>query len=132
MAVADLTVRADDDGPWVAGGAGTFTLSVTADQAHEQSDKLVTLTHHLPMGLTPTAAEGDGWSCAISGHKVSCQSSRTVAPGESYPPVTVAVRVGRHVTGDAESITSLSVAGAEANTTNNTATSTVHIEPVGR
>ncbi|GAA2998601.1 hypothetical protein [Actinokineospora diospyrosa] len=130
MAVADLTVSAANDGPWVAGGTGTYTLSVSADPTHEQSDKLVTLTHHLPMGLTPTAAEGDGWSCAISGHKVSCLSSRTVAPGESYPPVTVTVLVGRHVTGSTESVTALSVAGTEANITNNTTTSTAHIDPV--
>ncbi|SER22132.1 hypothetical protein [Actinokineospora terrae] len=129
MAVADLTVSAGNDGPWVAGGTGSYTLSVSADLAHERSDKLVTLTHTLPMGLTPTDAEGDDWSCAISGHRVVCLSSRTVAPGESYPPVTVAVRVGRHVTGSVESITGLSVAGSEANTTNNTAASVVHIEP---
>ncbi|GLW90394.1 hypothetical protein [Actinokineospora globicatena] len=132
MALADLTVSADNDGPWVAGGTGTYTLSVSADLAHAQSDKLVTLTHTLPMGLTPTAADGDGWSCAISGHRVVCLSSRTVAPGQSYPPVTVTVQVGRHVTGATESITALSVAGTEANTTNNTFASAVHIDPATR
>ncbi|HVK19882.1 MAG TPA: hypothetical protein VM677_00815 [Actinokineospora sp.] len=127
MPVADLTVSASNDGPWTAGGVGTYTLVVSTSPTFDQSDKLVNLAHTLPTGLTPESAAGDGWSCSVSGRKVTCLSRLTVAPGDSYPPVVIKVLVGRHVAGPVSADSGVSVAGAEADTTNNTATSTTTV-----
>ncbi|WP_436497319.1 hypothetical protein [Actinokineospora sp. HUAS TT18] len=129
MTVADLTVTASNDGPWAAGGIGSYTLVVSASPTHGSSEKLVNLTHRLPSGVTAESAAGEGWSCSISGHTVNCLSTRAVAPGEMFPPVVVKVSVSRHLSGTVTARTGLSVAGAEADTTNNTATSDAEVLP---
>jgi hypothetical protein len=48
----------------------------------------------LPAGLTPTAANGPGWNCAISNQTVTCIQTNQTAAGTSAPTLTLTVNVG--------------------------------------
>ncbi|WP_424187060.1 hypothetical protein ACOBQX_04300 [Actinokineospora sp. G85] len=130
MSDADLTVCVSNDGPWVAGGTGAYTVVVSVEPGFGPSEKLVAVEHFLPAGLTARSATGQGWSCSITGHEVSCMSKQPLSAGESYPPVRIEVAVDRRLSGAVSARTAISVAGSEADTTNNTATSTAEVAPV--
>ena len=51
----------------------------------------VLMTDTLPAGLTATAISGPGWVCALA--TLACSRSDALAPGGSYPPITVTVNV---------------------------------------
>jgi hypothetical protein len=63
----------------------------------------VSVADELPSGLTLAGkteeeASGSGWNCAITNpSSVTCTRSDALAPGESYPPITLHV----HVSGEA-------------------------------
>ncbi|OLR94799.1 DUF11 domain-containing protein [Actinokineospora bangkokensis] len=130
MPDADLTVTATNDGPWQAGGTGRYTLLVSNSPDHGPSSRLVVVDLFLPTGLTATAVAGEGWSCSITGHEVSCLTKEPLEPGAAYPPITVDVEVGRGLSGPVDARVALSVAGSEADTTNNTTSSTATITPL--
>jgi peptidoglycan/xylan/chitin deacetylase (PgdA/CDA1 family) len=82
---------------------GRLTLKVTNSGTEPTDGTTVTLTQPLPAGLTamvnhpgfgagPTAASGEGWTC-IGGTPLRCTRSDVLAPGDSYPEVTVTVAV---------------------------------------
>ena len=83
--------------------AGVLTLTVANAGTDPTDGSVVTVTEALPAGLSalvnnpgldagPTAASGPGWTC--SGTATSrCTRSDVLAPGASYPPVTVTVAV---------------------------------------
>jgi hypothetical protein len=47
----------------------------------------------LPVGLTPTAAAGSGWTCEFLDLVVACSRSDALPPGSSYPPIVIAASV---------------------------------------
>jgi uncharacterized repeat protein (TIGR01451 family) len=51
------------------------------------------LADELPAGLTPTAAAGTGWTCAISGSRVTCERPDSLQPGTSWPTIQITVNV---------------------------------------
>src|SRR4051794_2887999 len=81
--------------------AGTLTLSVRNTGPDPTDGSAVTVTETLPAGLGalvnnpglnagPTAASGPGWTC--TGTTTSrCTRSDVLAPGASYPPITMTV-----------------------------------------
>ena len=73
-----------------------YTLTVSnAASAAATNGTLVTLTDTLPSGLAATAISGNGWSCTLT--TLTCSRSDVLAPGSSYPPVTLTVHVGLFV-----------------------------------
>jgi uncharacterized repeat protein (TIGR01451 family) len=107
VAAVDLRVAAGHDREPLLRAAGSNTtvyagrLTLTVSNAGDvASSGVVTVTDSLPAGLSPlvnnpgfdagpVAASGDGWSCVGT----SCSRSDALAPGASYPPVTITVRV---------------------------------------
>src|SRR5262249_28961913 len=85
----------------------------------------------LPSLLSATAASGNGWTCTIFGpQQVNCtQPAGTVAPGGSYPPITLAVNVSS--TSGPITVTNLaSVTGiGDANPANNSVFDFTQIVP---
>ncbi len=90
----------------------------------------VTMTDTLPTGLTPvtpTSASGSGWNCPTpSGQTITCTTSTVLAPGSSYPTITLNANV---VASTPTSVTNTATVsgGGEVNTANNTASDVTNI-----
>ena len=63
-----------------------YTISVSNVTAAATSDT-VTVTDTLPVGTTPVAMGGPGWTCTVS----TCTRSDTLAPGGTYPPIILTI-----------------------------------------
>jgi peptidoglycan/xylan/chitin deacetylase (PgdA/CDA1 family) len=82
---------------------GTLTETITNSGAGPTDGTTVTVTDTLPTGLGAlvnnpgfhagaVAASGPGWTCTRS-RTSSCTRSDVLAPGDSYPPITITVSV---------------------------------------
>ena len=67
----DLTISTSHVGNFKQGQIGALTVTATNSGSSPTSGP-VTLTGTLPLGLTPTAATGSGWSCTVTGRTVTC------------------------------------------------------------
>jgi Domain of unknown function DUF11 len=81
---------------------------------------LVSVIDELPAGLVPTTSSGTGWTCPISGQGLSCTRSDSLAPGQSYPAITLTVSVQPNAPASVTN-TATVFGGGEANPSNNTA-----------
>jgi uncharacterized repeat protein (TIGR01451 family) len=70
----------------------TLTLTVTNESGKATDGSPVTVTDPIPAGFTATAASGAGWTCAVAA-TVSCTRTDVLAPGATYPPITITVDV---------------------------------------
>ena len=104
-----------------------FTVTVT-NSGTPSTIGVVTLTDAVPPGLTPTAASGAAWICTIAGATVTCTRSDALAPGASYPPVTITVNVAANAPASVTNTATIS-GGGDVNTANNTATDVTTILP---
>ena len=81
----------------------------------------VTVVDNFPPDLIPTAAAGAGWTCTISANSATCTRSDALAPGASYPPITLTVNVAS--TAPAVEVNAAVVTGGnDGNSANNTVT----------
>jgi uncharacterized repeat protein (TIGR01451 family) len=71
----------------------TLTLTVTNESREPTDGSTVTVTDPIPAGLTATAAGGNGWTCGGT-TTISCTRADVLAPGATYPPITITVDVG--------------------------------------
>jgi uncharacterized repeat protein (TIGR01451 family) len=89
----DLRISKTHSGNFTQGQTGaTYTITVS-NVGQETTSGEVRVQDRLPTGLTPTSASGSGWTCTISGQTVICTRSDSLAPGASYPPITLMVTV---------------------------------------
>ncbi|MER6177678.1 hypothetical protein [Streptosporangium sp. NPDC001681] len=95
----DLILTTVHDGPFEAGGTGTFSIDVTADPASGGIGYPTEVTYYFPAGLTPVRASGAGWRCRITGGSVGCETRDLASPGFQLPRITVGVTVARDATG---------------------------------
>ena len=114
---------------------GNLTLKVTNAGQDPTDGSSVTVTDALPAGLRAlvnnpgfhagaVAASGQGWTCAGSGTS-TCTRSDVLAPGDSYPPITITVSVANTAT--ASLTNSASIAGG-GDTSSSSSSDTI---PVG-
>lgn len=97
---ADAKIALTNDGPWKAGSTGSYTATVSSSPTHGYIDNPLKVSVDIPEGVTPTAAAGDGWTCAIEGQKVTCdRPAGEIAPGDSAPPVKIDVAVAKSTSG---------------------------------
>jgi uncharacterized repeat protein (TIGR01451 family) len=100
VAAPDLTIAKRSNSVFWRGqtSGATYTLSVT-NIGGAATTNTVTVLDTLPSGLTPTLAQGTGWSCSIAGQLVSCQRTGilldSLAVGASYPDITISIVVAR-------------------------------------
>ncbi len=87
----DLTIASSHTGNFRVGHPGTYALRVT-NLGPGASLGTVTVTDTLPAGLPPTSASGSGWSCSTQVVRVTCTRSNLLAPGDSFPDITLTVR----------------------------------------
>ena len=93
----DLTLtKAQTGGVVMAGQPITFTLRVT-NVGTGPTSGTVTVTEAPPPGLTITALSGTGWTCVVATQ--TCLRADALAPGTSYPDITVTARIAPNATG---------------------------------
>ncbi|MEU8384100.1 hypothetical protein, partial [Streptosporangium sp. NPDC048865] len=95
----DLVLTTVHDGPFEAGGLGTFSIDVTAAPGSAGITRPTAVTYHFPPGLTPVSASGTGWGCRITAGIVGCGTRDLAAPGFQLPRITVGVTVSRDASG---------------------------------
>jgi uncharacterized repeat protein (TIGR01451 family) len=127
VGASDLTI-AKDHSPGIAVPGQTVTYTVTvANVGSSPSSGTVTVTETPPPGLTVTALSGDGWTCTVPTR--TCTRSTALAPGASYPGITVTTSVGANAApGVVTNIADVS-GGGDSNSTNNMASDPTIIAP---
>jgi uncharacterized repeat protein (TIGR01451 family) len=86
-----VVVKTVDTDTLRIGGTATYTLTVT-NRGPAPTSGAVEVEDDLPVGLVPTAATGPGFACTISGQRVECARTATLAVGASTS-VTITVNV---------------------------------------
>ena len=126
VATPDLTITKTHSGNFTQGQTGaTYTITVSNSGSGPTSGT-VTVTETLPSGLTATAISGSGWTCTQPSGP--CTRSDVLAPGGSYPVITLTVTVAGNA--PASVTNSAAVAGGgEVTTGNNTANDPTTITP---
>jgi uncharacterized repeat protein (TIGR01451 family) len=104
----------------------TLTLTVTNRSRQPTDGSPITVTDPIPAGLTATAAGGSGWSCTV-GATVSCTRTDVLAPGATYPPITISVDVAA----DAVSATNAPTVVGHGGVWRSTASDPIEVRPPG-
>lgn len=78
------------NGPLTQGQPAFYTVTVS-NIGGTATAGLATVTELPPATLTVTSMSGTGWSCPAGG--VTCTRQDALGPGESYPPILVAMNV---------------------------------------
>ncbi len=88
---ADLSISKTHSGMFVQGDTGrTYTLVVT-NSGTVATHGMINVYDYMPSGLVATAISGTGWNCVLGLN--TCSRSDSLAPGASYPPITITVNV---------------------------------------
>jgi uncharacterized repeat protein (TIGR01451 family) len=115
----NLTIAKSHTGNFTQGQAGTYTLTVS-NTGVSPTNSVVTVTDSLPSGLASTAASGTGWSCTPGGQSFPCTRSDPLAPGASYPPITLTVEVAVNAPASVTN-TAMVAGGGDVDSSNNSA-----------
>jgi hypothetical protein len=87
---ASLTITSAHTDPFTqAQSNATYTLVVANGPSAAATAGPVTVTETAPSGLIPVGMQGAGWTCAGP----TCVRSDALAPGSSYPAITLTVNV---------------------------------------
>jgi uncharacterized repeat protein (TIGR01451 family) len=115
----DLVLTKSHTGNFVRGQIGAAYAITVSNSGGSASSGLVTMSDTVPAGLTPTAANGSGWACTITGQNVTCTRNDALAASQSFPAITLTVDVAAN----AASVTNTATVagGGDVNTGNNTA-----------
>lgn len=114
----DLTIAKTHTGNFTRGQvAATYSIVVT-NSGFATTSGTVTVTDTLPAGLTATAISGTGWTCTLV--TLTCTRSTTLAPGASFPTITLTVTVAANAPPTVTNTTTVS-GGGQANTSNDVA-----------
>ncbi len=98
-------------GSFVNGQNGTFSVQVTDYAGSAATSGEVTVTETVPLyGETLVSMAGTGWTCPVGGN--ACTRSDTLAPGASYPVITITVSVAPGAPSSV--VNSISVSGGGA------------------
>ncbi len=93
MLPAFLRITKNHAGNFTQGQTGAmYVVTVSNAAGAGPTNGLVTVTDGLPAGLTLVSMAGPGWTCPGT-EPNNCTRSDVLAPGLSYPPITVTVNV---------------------------------------
>ncbi|MGA7783427.1 MAG: kelch repeat-containing protein [Candidatus Acidiferrales bacterium] len=123
--IPSLSITSAHAGSFKVGQQGTYTLTVTNAAAGTTATiGMVTATDTLPAGMTLGTMTGGGWTCVAN----SCTRSDALAPGASYPAITVTVTV-TEITPTTPLNNSASVSGGASPSANSAPDSTTILFP---
>jgi uncharacterized repeat protein (TIGR01451 family) len=126
IAVADMTITKTHVGVLKRGQIGAIYTITVKNSGQGPTVGTVTVVDTPPVFLLPTAISGTGWTCTLS--PLSCNRSDTLAPGASYPVITVTTNIGLGI-GNSFFNTATVSGGGETNTSNDTAIDTALLGP---
>jgi uncharacterized repeat protein (TIGR01451 family) len=125
-AAADLTISKSHSPSHFTPGmvAARFTL-VASNSGTDATSGPVTVSDAMPPGLTATVAAGSGWSCSGTTTR-TCTRSDALAPGASYPPITIIANVAAGATPEITNAATVA-GGGDVDASNNAASDTVPV-----
>lgn len=123
-AIIDLSVSMSHGGGFEMSQVGAVYMATVNNPGDVSSSGSVALTIAIPSGFTGTALSGSGWACTLG--TLTCTRSDALAPGGSYPPITITVNLGP-IVGINVTATATVSGGGDQNTSNNTATDTAFV-----
>lgn len=85
-----LRVTASHAGYFTLGQSGGYTIAVSNAPLAGPTAGAVTVTETVPTGMSLAWMSGTGWTCSPN----PCTRSDSLAPGQSYPPITAMMVVG--------------------------------------
>ena len=115
----DLTIAKSHAGNFVRGASASYSLVVT-NAGPGTTSGTYAVSDVLPAGLTPTLAQGTGWTCSIVAQTVTCSRSGALAAAASAPPITLTVSVSNAAASNITNTATVS-GGGESNAGNNSA-----------
>jgi CSLREA domain-containing protein/fimbrial isopeptide formation D2 family protein/uncharacterized repeat protein (TIGR01451 family) len=129
IAVADLTITKTHTGTFTRGQNGANWVITVKNSGAGPTLGAVTVVDTLPVVTNPpvaTAISGTGWTCTLA--TLTCSRSDALAPGASYPPITLTVNIPINIQNNFTNTAKVS-GGGETNTGNDTATDTINLGP---
>ncbi len=118
----DLRIVKTHPSSFGPGQSGVIFFITVANRGVGPSSGVVNLVDDLPLGLTARTANGTGWNCQVSGLTATCSRGDVLAPGVSYPTVTLTVDVAPDIpVGSTVTNIARVSGGGDANPANNTA-----------
>jgi uncharacterized repeat protein (TIGR01451 family) len=130
----DLAITKIHHGDFTPRLSGTYTITVTNVGTIATAGGLLTVTDTLPKGLMPTAVSGTNWNCTIVNtppvRAICNRIADALAPGSSYPAITLTVDVAPDAPSTVTNIVDVSGI-SDANLSNNSASDVTHINTAG-
>ncbi len=115
----DLSIAATHAGNFMQAETGASYTMVVTNSGGMPSSGTVTVTDHLPAGLSARAMSGSGWACDLG--SLTCTRQDGLGAGASYPAITLAVDISP--TAPRSLLNTVTVSGgADVRDSNNTAT----------
>jgi uncharacterized repeat protein (TIGR01451 family) len=95
ISAPDLTIFKSHMGSMIGGSTVPFTISVANVGSAPTDGSTVKVTDTLPSDgfSSVVSAAGDGWSCDVDGLSITCTRSDVLAPGATYPPITISAKI---------------------------------------
>ena len=127
---ADLTITKTHTGNFVQGQIGATYMITAKNIGIGATSGAVTVSDTVPAGVTPMAISGAGWTCptGLLTTPVTCNRTDVLAPGASYPSITLTVNVANNAAAAVTNTAAVS-GGGEVNSANDTATDITTISP---
>ncbi|MCC7217075.1 MAG: DUF11 domain-containing protein [Burkholderiales bacterium] len=122
----DLAIAKQNTGPFAPGQVGAQYAIVVTNVGTVPTSGPVTVTDTLPPGLTATAIGGVGWTCTQPAGP--CTRSDPLAPGASYPVITLTVNVAPDAPSPVVNVVTVE-GGGDTNGANNSAKNVVDFAP---
>src|SRR5262249_47028845 len=113
----DLTIGKSHTGNFTQGQTATYTITVTNIGAVPSSGTVV-VADPMPFPLTPKTGSGSGWTCDVLTDLIRCQRSDALAPGASYPPITMTAGIAPNAAPTILNMATVS-GGGDGNAANN-------------
>ncbi len=116
----DLAITKSHTGNFTRGQSGAAYQLTVSNAGNGASVGTVTVADTLPAGLSATAMSGSGWTCVLA--SLTCTRSDALAPGASYPSITLTVSVAANAGSPLTNTATVSGGGETVIGANNTAT----------
>ncbi len=130
VSAADISLTKTAPASFMAGANGTYTFRVSNAGPSVATGPL-TITDHLPTGLTFVSASGSGWTCSTTqlsnANKpmpgpLTCTNPQDLGVGSSAPVLSVTVHVAGDVTGPVVNTATVHSRSLDIHPGNNTST----------
>ncbi len=129
--VVDLQVTKTHTGNFNMGANGVYTIRVTNGAVAMDSEiATVTVKDTLPTGFSYVSGTGTGWACSAAGQVVTCTHAPPLAPGASFPDITLTVAVGATALVASVNTATVSSTSYDATPANNTVTDATTVVPL--